>query len=83
MLRIELIANDARDMTIRAAGRLAGPWVQELAQSLGAHAGDVTLVIDLRDVSFADTDGVALLRSLQAETRISLRCSPFLAAQLA
>jgi hypothetical protein len=82
MLRIELIKDETQNTTIRAAGQLAGPWVQVLAHSLDPNSHDGRLVLDLVDVSFADPDGVALLRSLTTETRISLRCSPFLAAQL-
>lgn len=85
MLRIEEVHDDApcTALTLRAVGQLAGPWVEELVQSLHAHDGDGALVLDLRDVSFADANGVALLRSLQTQDRISLRCSAFVAAQLA
>jgi hypothetical protein len=70
-------------LTLRAAGQLSGPWVDELARSLRAHSANPALVLDLRDVSFVDADGVQLLRSIQTEHRISLRCSAFVAAQLA
>lgn len=85
MLRIEEVHDDARrsTRTLRAAGQLAGPWVDELLRSLHDHDGDPALVLDLRDVSFADAAGVALLRSLRTQDRISLRCSAFVAAQLA
>ncbi len=84
MLRIELlpIDDDRRHPTLRLSGRLTGPWVDELANAVAAHAEGGGLVLDLRDVSFADSAGIHLLRSLRADGRVSLLCSPLVAAQL-
>jgi len=80
MLRIERIL-DGNDTVLRAAGRLTGPWVTELSRTLAADVRGV-VVLDLTDVSFADHDGLAFLLSLAAESRVALRCSPFLTEQL-
>jgi anti-anti-sigma regulatory factor len=81
MLRIEAEVNGNEETTIRATGRLAGPWVAELQRSL-ALRHERTVVLDLTDVSFVDRDGIELLKSLGRERRISLRCSAFVSAQL-
>jgi anti-anti-sigma regulatory factor len=80
MLRIERII-DGDQTVLRAAGRLTGPWVTELSRAI-AGAGQDRIVVDLTDVSFADNDGLAFLLSLARESRVALRCSPFLTEQL-
>lgn len=81
MLRIEVQEDNGH--TVKAAGRLAGPWVAELAQVLDLLPPARPLVVDLMDVSFADPAGVALLRAVRNRQSVQLRCSAFLAAQLA
>jgi anti-anti-sigma regulatory factor len=80
MLRIERIL-DGNQTVLRAAGRLTGPWVAELSRAIAAADQD-RIVVDLTDVSFADTAGLAFLLSLATEPRVALRCSPFLTEQL-
>ncbi len=62
MLKVS-IHQDATRTTLELAGRLAGPWVEELrrcwAQIEPLHAGQVS--VDLKDVTFIDEDGKALL----------------------
>lgn len=82
MLRIETAGSGTGETTVRVAGRLAGPWVAELARSVAAGAQYDALVIDLTDVSFADRDGIEFLRSLRRDGRIRLRCSAVVAEQL-
>lgn len=81
MLRIEVQEDDSN--TVKAAGRLAGPWVSELARVLDRLEPEAPLLVDLTDVSFADAAGVALLRAVRHRNSVQLRCSAFLAAQLA
>ena len=81
MPRIETEPSGTRETTIRATGRLAGPWVAELQRSLAARDRE-SVVLDLTDVSFVDRDGVGFLRMLTCEPRIRLRCSAFVTAQL-
>jgi anti-anti-sigma regulatory factor len=80
MLRIERIL-DGDDTVLRAAGRLTGPWVDELSRAM-AEPCPGRVVLDLTDVSFADHEGLAFLISLADEQRLALRCSPFLTEQL-
>jgi ABC-type transporter Mla MlaB component len=80
MLRIEHIL-EGNDTVLMATGRLTGPWVAELHRSI-VDARQGVVVLDLTDVSFADHDGLACLLSLTTESRVVLRCSPFLSEQL-
>ena len=80
MLRIEV---DREGNALRAMGRLAGPWVQELARAIASLDGDQGIELDLTDVPFADADGVAMLRQLCHARPVNLHCSVFLAALLA
>jgi anti-anti-sigma regulatory factor len=81
MLRIEAQVDADQGTTIRATGKLSGPWVAELQRSIASRDRGSVLV-DLTDVSFVDRDGLEYLRSLAQERRISLRCSAFVTAQL-
>jgi anti-anti-sigma regulatory factor len=81
MLRIERILTD-NDTTLRAAGRLTGPWVAELRRTVAAEEGHSPILLDLTDVSFADHDGLAFLATQVDLKRVVLRCSPFLTEQL-
>ncbi len=82
MLKID-VALRGSQMSVRAAGRLAGPWVGELADTLERIPLHEVVELDLTEVSFADVSGIALLHHLQLRRTVQLRCSPFLAAQLA
>ena len=79
MLRIERVQNGDGETTVRAIGRLAGPWIGELERSV-ADLGAV--VLDLTDVSFVDREGVEFLRTLQRLKLVDLRCSAFVAEQI-
>lgn len=83
MLKVDIIAQSASVVSIRAAGRLAGPWVAELAGTLERLPPHQTVDLDLTEVSFADASGLLLLRHLQHRRTVQLRCSAFMAAQLA
>jgi hypothetical protein len=66
MLRITQAGETDLDRRLVLEGRLVGPWVQELeriTRTMGTLA-DVSL--DLTNLTFADPDGVSLLRRLRA-----------------
>ena len=83
VLRISLVEVPDEAVTLQLAGRVSGPWVEELRrwceQVLAAGSG---LRLDLADVSFMDLDGIALCRSLRDRQVVFLHCSPFVAEQL-
>jgi hypothetical protein len=68
MLRIT-ITTDARGTRIGLAGRLVGPWVDELKMCWDGLAarGPGAVRIDLVDVVFVDAAGRKLLRVLHAQ----------------
>jgi anti-anti-sigma regulatory factor len=81
MLRIERIQNKAGETTVRATGRLSGPWVAELERSL-SDLPPQAVVLDLTDVSFVDREGIEYLRLLRRLRLVDLRCSAFVAEQI-
>ena len=82
MLRIERVEERSGNTTVRATGRLTGPWVTEFEKALSDWASDAPVVVDLTDVSFVDRAGIALLRMLKTRTQVKLRCSAFVAEQI-
>lgn len=54
--------------TLILAGRLAGPWVQVVRRcwQLAASTPGMRCCLDLRDVSYIDRDGRALLADMSA-----------------
>ena len=83
MLRIELLDRKDGTTTLELAGRIAGPWVDELSRSCErALAFGGTLSVDLGQVSFVDRYGVHFLQRLRARDVALINCSPFVAEQL-
>lgn len=70
-------------VTLHLEGQVSGAWVGLLKEICEAHLkeGD-RFIINLRNVSFADREGVALLRNL-AERRVEIvNALPFIAEQI-
>jgi hypothetical protein len=64
MLKIT-VSRDKRGLTFALAGKLAGPWVRELEQCWAQTEPSErqAAVIDLRETTYIDSDGKALLAS--------------------
>jgi hypothetical protein len=60
-------------------GRLVGPWVEELRRVVGGTEPDA-ITIELGGLSFADVDGLTLLRTLRGSGVQLNSPSPFMAA---
>jgi len=83
MLRIveENMMNNST--ALRLDGSIAGQWVELLRSSCeqvlqsGGH-----VILDLMGVSFADHDGLRLLRQLDQRQATIINCSPFLREQM-
>jgi anti-anti-sigma factor len=75
--------NGSSGLRIRLVGQVAGRWVDEL-QRVCAEALDSggTLVLDMQDVSFVDSDGLRVFRSLRGRRVQFLNCALFVAEQL-
>jgi anti-anti-sigma regulatory factor len=84
MLRITVVDSSDSGVRLRVEGRLTGPSVEELHQSCELHAlsDGAQLTLDLVDISFADADGVELLRDLRNRDVAVVNLPRFLALQL-
>lgn len=84
MLRITTTEN-SNSLGLRLEGRLEGPWVEVLrktwTETLG-QGGQRQVVVDLGDVSFADSDGRALLLNMKEEGVGLVKASAFLREML-
>jgi anti-anti-sigma regulatory factor len=63
--------DDTPVATLKVEGRLVGPWAMELEktwQDLWASAKQKSLRLDLRGVSFVDSDGARILREIVKAT---------------
>jgi ABC-type transporter Mla MlaB component len=80
MLRITVVESSKVAVTLRVEGRLTGPWVEELSTACNVHTfpDDVQLSLELADISFADTAGIAVLRELRNRGVGLIRTTPFL-----
>ena len=83
MLMISSPETTGQTVTLRLAGQLIGPWVEELRHASEKFLGNGHRVfLDLTEVTYADPAGVALLRGLQARAITLTGCSLFVAEQL-
>lgn len=83
MLRIVEENATNNSMMLRLDGRLAGQWVGVLRQSCEqVFQNSSRLILDLAGVSFADHDGVQLLRQLEQQEVAFINCSLFLREQI-
>jgi ABC-type transporter Mla MlaB component len=83
MLRISPIESDNHHAILRLEGRVAGPWVAELSNACERLLGEGRpLELDFTDVSFVDSNGVALIARLASRGIAVAGCSPFVEEQL-
>ncbi len=84
MLRITVVESSKTAVALRVEGRITGLWVEELRTACNLHtfSDEVQLSLDLADISFADTTGIALLRELRNRGVGLIRTAPFLAELL-
>ena len=83
MLRVTASKSGNHQVVLRLEGRVSGPWVSELSEVCEKALGDGDrLVLNLAEVSFLDTAGVDLIRSLQSRGIEVVDCSMFVQEQL-
>ncbi|HET9525893.1 MAG TPA: hypothetical protein VFO99_06990 [Pyrinomonadaceae bacterium] len=65
MLKITRAVLSRHETTLRLDGRVAGQWVALLSDSAeSAFTEGMKLTIDLKNISFIDCEGIALLKRL-------------------
>ncbi len=70
MLRITVDENP-ETVVIKLEGRVAGPWAAELGRLWGEKAPAVAkkkLALDLRETTFADAEGMRVLKTIYSES---------------
>ena len=83
MLRISVTEADGEPIKLRLDGQISGRWVELLQRMCEAQLKNGARVnLDLRNVSFVDRDGIALLRSLTHGQVEILNALPFIAKQI-
>jgi hypothetical protein len=84
MLRVTVVESSSSSVRLRVEGRLTGRSIEELRDSCELHslADGIRLTLDLGDVSFADADGIELLRQLRGRDVTILNLVPYLALRL-
>lgn len=83
MLKISDAAMSDSDVTLRLDGEVTGRWVEVLRSSCDvALRRGARLTLDLSHVSFADSEGIVLLRSLTDRQVRLVNASPFVAEQM-
>jgi hypothetical protein len=72
------IQDDEQRMTITLEGRVVGPWAEELGRvwvEAAPRLGTRKLVLDLRNVTYADAGGNSALRTISSATGAELVAS--------
>jgi hypothetical protein len=84
MMRITVVESSAERVRLRVEGRVTGLWVDELRRACELQALEerIQLTLDLADLSFADAEGIELLRELRTGGVILFRPAPWVAQQL-
>ena len=70
-------------VSISLEGKLLGAWVEEARQIVMAARGSVRVCLNLQGLTFADSRGIELLRTLRQEGIPLLGCSPLIEGLLA
>ena len=70
-------------ISIGLEGKLLGAWVDEARQIVAAARTSDRVCLNLQGLTFADSRGIELLRTLRQEGIPLLRCSPLIEGLLA
>lgn len=84
MLRISIVDSTDSAVCLHVEGQLTGRGVEELRQACELHtaATGARLTLDLAEVSFADAEGIKLLKELKVRDVAIVNLVPYLALQL-
>jgi hypothetical protein len=70
-------------VSIGLEGKLLGAWVEEARQIVAAARASARVCLNLQGLTFADSRGIELLRTLRQEGIPLLGCSPLIEGLLA
>jgi ABC-type transporter Mla MlaB component len=83
VLRISITEAVVGLIAVQLDGQVSGQWVELLQKTCEVQLKKgARLTIDLRNVSFADREGIALLRNLRDHRVEILNALPFIAEQI-
>ena len=83
VLKISITEAAGEPVTLQLDGQVSGRWVELLHKTSEVQLKKgAQVTIDLRNVSFADRDGIALLRDLANRRVQILHALPFIADQI-
>ena len=65
MLKITEVVLSEKEITLQLDGRVSGQWVELLRETAeSALSEGIRLTLDLKNISFIDCEGIALIRTL-------------------
>jgi ABC-type transporter Mla MlaB component len=83
VLKISITESAGEMATLQLDGQISGRWLELLQTTCeGQRKKSARVILDLRNVSVADRDGIALLRSLLDRRVEILNALPFIAEQI-
>lgn len=80
------IKDNGKNISLKLEGRVVGPWAVELDHYWRQNTPTLTakpVFLDLRDTTFADADGIRILRAIYAETKAEILTSTLWTQHLA
>jgi anti-anti-sigma regulatory factor len=83
MLKLTLVQEDEKAVTLKLEGRIIGQWVNELKKECERCMGRGNrLILDLSGVTFVDVQGIRMLRAVCGDQVKLIGCSLFLSGLL-
>jgi hypothetical protein len=84
MLKVSVANAAGEEISFRLDGQITGLWVELLRGLCEATLQKgARIILEMKNVSFVDRDGIALLRSLAGRRVEILNALPFIAEQIA
>jgi len=83
MLKITRVESLSQEITLQLDGSVTGQWVVLLREHAGAALKEgVRLTLDLKNISFIDCEGLAVIRSLIDCGALQVNAPLFVAEQI-
>jgi len=83
MLKITRVAGSNQEVTLQLDGRVSDQWIELLGETAESALGaGLQLILDLKNISFIDCEGLALIKSLMGRGVQQVNAPLFVAEQL-